>query len=59
VALHHHRDAARDFDVFDAAAQLGFGFAKSFSVLDADEPGEFIKMLFEEILQLEKASAAA
>ena len=33
VALHHHGDAAGDFDVFDGAAEFGFGFAEGFAIL--------------------------
>src|SRR5260370_28340366 len=54
VALHHHGDATGNFHVLDAAAQLGFRFGKSFSVLDGDETGELIEIFFKEVFQLEE-----
>ena len=35
VALHHHRNAAGDFDVLDGAAHLGFGFGEGLAVFRA------------------------
>ncbi len=42
VALHHHGNAAGDFDVFDGAAQLGFGFGKSLAVFVSEDAGEIV-----------------
>jgi hypothetical protein len=54
VALHHHGDAARDFDVFDTAPEFGFGFCESFSIFDGDESRKFVDVFFEKILELEQ-----
>ena len=54
IALHHHGDAAGDFDVFDAAAKLGLGLGEGLSVFDSDDPRELLEILFEEVLQLEQ-----
>ena len=37
VALHHHGNAAGNFDVFDGAAQLGFGFGKRLAVFLSED----------------------
>src|SRR2546426_2131340 len=54
VALHHHGNAASDFDVFDGAAKLGAGFRKGLAVFESDDSCEFVEILFEEIFQLEE-----
>src|SRR5262249_797823 len=54
VALHHHGDAAGDFNVFDAAAQLSFGFGKGLAIFHGDKPRQLVEVLFEKILQLEE-----
>ena len=46
VALHHHGNAAGDFDIFDAAAQFRFRFAEGLAVFKSDEAREFVDMLF-------------
>ena len=54
VALHHHGNAASDFNVFDGAAELGAGFGEGFAVFECDDAGEIVKIFFEEIFQLEE-----
>src|SRR3989442_1360139 len=36
VALHHHGDAAGNFDVFDGAAQFGAGFGEGLAIFQSD-----------------------
>ena len=52
--MHHHRNTARDFHVFNRAAKFGFCFAQRLSVFDGDEPRQFVDVLFEQHLQLEE-----
>ena len=52
VALHHHGNAAGDFDVLDGAAQLGFGLGESLAVFLRDDAAEFVDVLFEKIFSL-------
>ena len=54
VALHHHRDAAGDFDVLDRAPQLGFSFSESLPVFLRDDPAQFVKVILKKLLQLEE-----
>jgi len=54
VALHHHGNAASDFDVFDGAAQFGAGFGEGLAIFEGDDAGEIVEIIFEEIFQLEK-----
>ena len=54
VALHHHRNAAGDFHVFDGAAHLGFGFGEGLAVFRGDDAGDVVDVLFEQHLQLEQ-----
>ena len=54
VALHHHRNAAGDFDVFDRAAHLGFGFGESLAVFLSDDASDVVDVIFEQHLQLEE-----
>ena len=52
VALHHHRNAAGDFDVFDGAAQLGLGFGERLAIFRGDDAGKFVDLLFENVFSL-------
>src|SRR5437870_5455538 len=54
VALHHHRDAAGDFDVLDRAPQLGFSFSESLPVFLRDDPAQFVKVILKKLFQLEE-----
>jgi hypothetical protein len=54
VALHHHRNAASDFDVFDGAAKFGFGFGQSLAVFDGDQAAQLIDVFFEQHFQFEE-----
>jgi hypothetical protein len=54
VALHHHRNAASNFHIFNAAAQLGFRLSKSLSVLESNEARKFVEIFFQQVFQLEK-----
>src|SRR5271155_561073 len=54
VALHHHGNAASYFDVFDAAAQFGFGFGEGFTVFAGGDGGDFVDVFFQQIFQLEQ-----
>ena len=54
VALHHHRNAAGDFDVFDGAAQFGFGLGKRLAVFLGDDAAEFVNVIFQKLLQFEE-----
>ena len=54
VALHHHGDAAGDFDIFDRPAHLRLGLGESFSVFGSDDARQFFQIFFEKISQLEE-----
>ena len=54
VALHHHGNAAGDFDVLDGAAHLGFGFAEGLAVFLGDDAADLVEVIFEQQLQLEQ-----
>ena len=54
ITLHHHGNAAGDFDVFDSAAEFGFGFGESFAVFDGYKSAEFVDMLFKEHFEFEE-----
>src|SRR6267378_3748721 len=54
VALHHHGDAASNFDVFDGAAKFGFGFGKGFAVFEGDDASEIVEIFFEKIFQFKE-----
>ncbi len=54
VTLHHHGDAAGDFDVLDPAAHFGFGFGEGLAIFLRDDAGDVVNMLFEQHLQLEE-----
>ena len=54
VALHHHGNAAGDFDILDGPSKLGPGFGERFSVLARDGPAEVVNVLFEQHLELEQ-----
>ena len=54
VALHHHRNAACDLDVFDSAAKLGFRFAERLPVFNRDQAAQFVEVLFEQHFQFEE-----
>ncbi len=54
VALHHHRNAAGDFDVFNGAAHFGFGFGEGLAVFLRDDAGDVVEVVFEQHLQLEE-----
>ena len=54
VALHHHGNAAGDFDVFDGAAHFGFGFGESLAIFLRDDAGDVVDVIFEQHLQLEE-----
>ena len=54
VALHHHRNAAGDFDVLDGAAHLGFGFGEGLAVFLGDDARDVVDVIFEQHLQLEQ-----
>ncbi len=53
VALHHHGNAAGDFDVFDGASPLGFGLGESLAVFLGDDAAEFVDVFFEKLFQFE------
>jgi len=54
VALHHHGNATGDFDVFDCASHLGFGFGEGLAVFLRDDAGNVVEVIFEQHLQLEQ-----
>ncbi len=54
VALHHHGNAAGDFDVFDGAAEFGACFGKGLAVFERDDAGEVVEILFEKIFQFKE-----
>src|SRR5260370_21003223 len=54
VALHHHGNAAGNFDVFDGATKLGSGFGESFSIFESDDAGKIVEIFFEQVFQLEE-----
>ncbi len=54
VTLHHHGNAASNFHVFDGAAQFCSGFGEGLAIFESDDAGKFVKILFEEIFQLEE-----
>src|SRR6516162_7539407 len=54
VALHHRGNAASDFDIFDASAQLGLGLGEGLPVLESDDAGKFVDAVFEKGLELEE-----
>src|SRR5579862_6928381 len=54
VALHHHRNTAGDFDVFDGAAHFGFGFGKGLAVYLRDDASDVVDVIFEQHLQFEQ-----
>ena len=54
VALHHGRNAAGNFDVFDSAAQFGLGLGKRLAILGGEDAGKILDLLFENVLQLEQ-----
>jgi len=58
VALHHHGNAAGDFDIFDGAPKFGAGFRESLAIFDSDDSGEFVEIFFEEIPEREQVSNA-
>ncbi len=53
VALHHHRDSAGDFDIFNRAAEFSFGLGKSLAIFCGDDAAQFVDVIFEKLLQLE------
>ena len=54
VALHHHRNAAGDFDILDAAPHFGLRFSEGLAVFLRDDAGDVVDMIFEQHLQFEK-----
>src|SRR5579864_1851434 len=54
VPLHHHGNAAGDFDVFNSAAKLGFGFSKGFAVFLRDDSRQLVNVILEKHFQLEE-----
>src|SRR5437016_4821839 len=54
VALHHHGDAASNFDVFDGAAEFGASLGEGLAVFERDDAGEVVEIFFEEVFQLEE-----
>jgi len=52
--LHHHGNATGDFDVFDCASHLGFGFGEGLAVFLRDDAGNVVEVIFEQHLQLEQ-----
>ena len=53
IALHHHRNAAGNLNVFDGAAQFSLSFRKSLAVFLGDDASQFINVLFQKLLQFE------
>ncbi len=53
VALHHHGNAAGDFDVLDGAAPLGFGLGEGLAVFLSDDAAQFVDVIFQKLLQFE------
>ena len=54
IALHEHRNAAGDLDIFDAAAQFALRLGQGLAVFGGDDRGQLVEMLFEQRLELEK-----
>ena len=54
VALHQRRNPAGDLYVLDAAPQFGTRFRQCLAVLGRGDTGNFVKMLFQQLLQLEQ-----
>ena len=54
VALHHHRNATGNLDVFDGAAQLGFGLGEGLAIFLSENAAEVVNMIFEKLLKFEK-----
>ena len=54
VALHHHRDAAGHFHIFDGATHLSFGFGEGLAILRGDDASDVVDVLLEQHLELEE-----
>ena len=54
VTLHEHGNAAGDLDVLDCAADFALGFRERLAVLHHDRAGEFVDVIFEELLEGEE-----
>ena len=52
--MHHHRNAASNFDVFDGTPHFGFAFGKSLTIFLSDDSSEVIDVTFQQLLQLEE-----
>ena len=51
VALHHRRNAACDLDVFNPATQLSGGLGVGLAVFPRNQPGNALKILFQELFE--------
>ena len=54
VALHQRGDPAGDLYILDAAPQFGTRFRQCLAVLGRGDTGNFVEMLFQQLLQLEQ-----